>query len=197
MNNFTRNTKKENNNNFFQFLFKIQSRIFKKKKTGFTIIESLIAITILMISVTAPLTLSYDALMVAYLAEDQIIASYLAQDAIEYIRNKRDFNKLAGTTYMLDNIFGNCQVANTVGLGFIGIDDPGTIIERGCHLDTFSSVSGTTHSVYTGEKLYYHSLGGEYNYTAHGGIATKFSRQVRIGYINVNLTEAIVEVIIR
>jgi type II secretory pathway pseudopilin PulG len=62
--------------------------IFKRKKNkenegGFTLVEALISITILMISVAAPLNLASQGLVAADIAQRQIVAYYLAQDAQE------------------------------------------------------------------------------------------------------------------
>lgn len=60
------------------------------KNKGFTLIETLVAITILMISIVGPLTIAQKSLMAATLAKDQVIASFLAQEIIEKIKNNRD-----------------------------------------------------------------------------------------------------------
>ncbi len=57
---------------------------------GFTIIETLVAVTILMLAIVGPMTVSQKSLVSSIYAKDQIIASYLAQDAMEYLKNKRD-----------------------------------------------------------------------------------------------------------
>jgi prepilin-type N-terminal cleavage/methylation domain-containing protein len=64
-------------------------------KQGFTIIESLVAIFILVISLTGPMVFSQSGLRASFVSRDQITAFYLAQDAIEYIKNVRDNNVLA------------------------------------------------------------------------------------------------------
>lgn len=57
---------------------------------GFTILETLVAISILLLALTAPLVIVSQALRSSYFSRDQITAYYLAQEAIEYLRNKRD-----------------------------------------------------------------------------------------------------------
>lgn len=60
------------------------------KEAGFTILETLVAISILVIALTAPLAIVSQALKSSYFARDQVTAYYLAQEAIEFLRNKRD-----------------------------------------------------------------------------------------------------------
>lgn len=57
---------------------------------GFTLIETLIAITLLMLAVVEPMVLTAQSLRSAYYARDQITASNLAQEAIEAVRSVRD-----------------------------------------------------------------------------------------------------------
>ncbi len=69
---------------------------FQKRNIGFTLIETLVAISILTIALTGPLAIIAQALRSSYYSRDEITAYYLAQEAIEYIRNKRDANGLKG-----------------------------------------------------------------------------------------------------
>ncbi len=69
-------------------------------KKGFTIIETLVAVTILMLAIIGPMTVSQKSLVASIYAKDQIIASYLAQDVMEYLKNKRD-------TYLSTSSFQN------------------------------------------------------------------------------------------
>lgn len=61
-----------------------------KSYNGFTLIEALIAITILTFAVAGPLSTASRALVAAEIARDQVTASYLAQEGIEYVRAMRD-----------------------------------------------------------------------------------------------------------
>lgn len=69
----------------------INKRI-KNQESGFTIMETLVAIFILVLSITGPLVFSQTGLRTAFVSRDQMIAFYLAQDAIETIKNMRDQN---------------------------------------------------------------------------------------------------------
>ena len=63
---------------------------------GFTIIETLVAIAILALAITGPMTLAERGLVAARAAGQEVVAFYLAQEAFEIIKNVRDGNVLAG-----------------------------------------------------------------------------------------------------
>ena len=67
---------------------------------GFTLLEALVAISILMVAVVSPITIAQKGLSSASYSKNQMIASYLAQDAIEYIKNKRDENVINGNDWL-------------------------------------------------------------------------------------------------
>lgn len=72
----------------------------KKLNKGFTLIEALVAITILTIAIAGPITIASRGLISAMFARDQITAFYLAQEAVEFIRNKRDENNIKGNDWL-------------------------------------------------------------------------------------------------
>ncbi|PIR44669.1 MAG: hypothetical protein COV10_03540 [Candidatus Vogelbacteria bacterium CG10_big_fil_rev_8_21_14_0_10_51_16] len=59
---------------------------------GFTLLETLVAITVIIFAVTGPLTLAAKSLAQSQYARDQITAFYLAQEGLEIIRYHRDTN---------------------------------------------------------------------------------------------------------
>lgn len=75
-------------------MIKMSSFMKVRVQAGFTLIETMAAISLLMIAVIAPMSLTAQALQSAYYARDQIVASNLAQEALEQIRAVRDGNIL-------------------------------------------------------------------------------------------------------
>lgn len=64
----------------------VRVRFPKKTLRGFTLLETMVAIAILLIAVVAPISLIGDALHKLYYAKDEIIAINLAQEGIEVVR---------------------------------------------------------------------------------------------------------------
>ncbi len=58
-------------------------------KGGFTLVETLVAISVLMVAVASPLTIAQKSLSSALYAKDQTTAFFLAQDAVEYLKYVR------------------------------------------------------------------------------------------------------------
>lgn len=80
---------------------------YSQTNRGFTLIETFVAITILVTAIAGPLTIASKGLTSSYVARDQLTASFLAQEAIEYVRQKRDTNHLQGNPSWLSG-FENC-----------------------------------------------------------------------------------------
>lgn len=72
---------------------------------GFTLLETMIAITVLLIGVVGPISVIGGSLHHIYYVRDQITAINLAQEAIEVVRQKRDTNFLNGSAW--DTGFGS------------------------------------------------------------------------------------------
>ena len=69
-------------------------------KKGFTLVETLIAIFILLLAITGPLSVAYQSMTYVRFASDRAIATMLAQDAMEYIIAKKNFNIASGENWM-------------------------------------------------------------------------------------------------
>lgn len=156
-------------------------------KKGFTLIESMIAITVLLVAVVAPMSLAYEGVRAAKLAQDEIVAFYLAQEGIEVVRNMRDENKLIGNTQLSGDL-GACIV------------DPNISSDVGCYIDA-TLVSGGNFAVSScpaGGCPNIRKDDEKYTYrTTSSFETTKYNREIRTWYTASPLTkEAKVEVII-
>ncbi len=66
----------------------------RKQNKGFTLVEMLVAVSILSLSILAAFTSISNNIKTARFSEDKVVAYYLASEAIEYIRNVRDENAI-------------------------------------------------------------------------------------------------------
>lgn len=97
------------------------------KRSGFTLMETMVAIFIIMLAITGPMVFTQNSLRAAFLSRDQITAFFLAQDAIEYIKNIRD-------GHVVDIIkSGNAVPAGWLGNGNLSKD---CLSLEGCTVDT-------------------------------------------------------------
>ena len=91
-------------------------------QAGFTLIETLVAVSLLSVSIVAPMALTTQSLTAAYYARDQVTAFNLAQEGIEAIRAIRD-----------GQILQISQNANATGIDLFGpipVDQDFTIDSR-------------------------------------------------------------------
>jgi prepilin-type N-terminal cleavage/methylation domain-containing protein len=95
----------------------IQLKTKRSGRGGFTLIETLVAIAVLMISIAGPLVVASKGLTSALFARDQLMASYLAQETVELIKNTRDNNLAASQPWLtgITTFSGNtyCTSANS------------------------------------------------------------------------------------
>ncbi|MDB5266610.1 MAG: seg [Parcubacteria group bacterium] len=85
-----------------------------KKNLGFTLVESLVATTVLILAVTGAFSAAQTGITASTYARDQVIAFYLAQEGVEYIRNVRDTNALQSQPWL--NNLSLCVVDVNAGL---------------------------------------------------------------------------------
>ncbi len=136
------------------------------KKNGFTLVETLVAIAILMIAVAGPLTIANQAMTAALSARNAMIATYLAQDAMESIKNIKDNNVSLGLNFLNNLGSGTCtsgtvsQACQTPNAWTNGVFWSGVAISCGSN---------------TGCKLYTDSTHG-YSYNSVSTSLTAFTR---------------------
>jgi len=74
-------------------------RLTLNTQAGFSLIEALVAIAVLLLAIIGPFTIATKGLISANYARDQVTAFYLAQEATEIVRSKRDNNALEGEVW--------------------------------------------------------------------------------------------------
>ena len=90
------------------------------QRAGFTLVESMVAISILSMAITGPLLIAQKGIGSAIYAREQTTAFYLAQEAVEYVRNIRDSNRINNLDWLsgLGNCTaGTCSIDTTVLIG--------------------------------------------------------------------------------
>jgi len=85
----------------------------KENRKGFTLVETLIAISILLVGVSAAFSAAQSGLSSTIAVKDRITAIFLAQEAMEAVRNLKDSNLLLqnktldnNSPYWLDGLAG-------------------------------------------------------------------------------------------
>lgn len=78
-----------------------------KTVPAFTLLETLVAVAVLLMALLGPFSIAQQSLRSAYYARDQVTAYYLAQEGVEFVRAVRDENYLTGSGW-LDGIGAVC-----------------------------------------------------------------------------------------
>ncbi len=148
------------------------------KNHGFTLVETLIAISILVLAVTGAFSAAHSGMTSALYSKDQITAFYLAQEGMEQVRNIRDRNGISALNWMN----GIANAGNPSGTG-----DP---CEVGftCYADALNSATPLTRCSGACPNLRLNN-NGFYSYDS--GTETRFRRELRVSTINGN--EVVVE----
>lgn len=171
----------------------INRRPSKNTQSGFTIIETLVAIFILLISITGPLSFAQSGLRASFVARDQVVAFYLAQDAIETVKNIRDNNSLNGDEWLADLEAAGCVSTNAGGQ----LNKPceiQTVFENG-PTKTLDTCPGGSPGVC--DPMRYDTDDKEYRLSddmSTGTVPSKFSRTIYIHKLTDNEVQIIVYV---
>ena len=158
-----------------------------KRSGGFTLLEALVAISILMVAIAAPITIAQKGLSSAVYSKNQMIASYLAQDAIEYVINQRDKASI-NNNFNWENLW-NADWTGNLSTCLVSEDSP-----NGCQIDTIKNSIKITPNP---PDFLQEDNNKFYGY-ATGGTPTDFTRQIKIiKPYNENEDEALVSVIVK
>lgn len=146
-------------------------------------VETLVAVAILMISIAGPLTIAQKGLTASIYARDQVIASFLAQDAMEFIKNYRDNNIIAGYNNWLAYLYGSPLSDNVCNstTKLCTVDTTGDTIPSSVALNTNTPE----------RQILYNDGGG---YKTSGTRTSKFSRKYYMTNVTNSEATVVVEV---
>lgn len=171
-------------------------------QAGFTLVEALIAISILAIAIASPLSIAQKGLSTAVLSRDEMTASFLAQDGVEAVKNIRDDIALTDTS-------GDWINRSDIGLSNCICSDTDlncssfAVTANYCDIDTTqanlaapAAIIASTSASVNPLKIYRDVNGNflDFGLTASGGTNSKFSRYINIRKSTTNPNEAAVNV---
>lgn len=151
------------------------------KNKAFTIVETLVAIMILMVAISGPLTSAFRGLNAASAARDQMIATQLAQEGVEAFRNLVDSNIRSG---------------RAATQGFL-LNVNACYPNKRCRVNTFPNISVASQDLdYTLNPVFrlYKNPGNNYFVHTSGANATPFYRSAYLQSIRSDSADLIVEV---
>lgn len=154
---------------------------YTKTQAGFSLVETLVAISILLIVIVGPMTLSMRAAKSASFASEQVQAYFLAQEGIELAQKTRDDlllrNFLPPGPGYVNNPWGRFTNAAASGAYSICFQSSGC----GLYWGSASMVVATTSCGVAGNCLLHRTASGETRFThiATGNTPTLYTRTVR------------------
>jgi prepilin-type N-terminal cleavage/methylation domain-containing protein len=151
------------------------------KQSGFSLVETLVAITILLIVITGPLTLISNSARSTNFANDQVMAYFLAQEGLELTQAIRDDIMIPtfDTSYS-----GSPDAAWNEFIGGTGYSDCFTT--SGCGLDQETDLVGTV-NVYSCSgstnpcRLHLNTIArqrSKYTHVSSGNTPTRYTRVI-------------------
>ncbi|OGZ09952.1 MAG: hypothetical protein A3C14_04525 [Candidatus Lloydbacteria bacterium RIFCSPHIGHO2_02_FULL_50_18] len=129
---------------------------------GFTLIEALASITLLVMAISGPMVLSAQSLRVSREARLQLEATQLAEEGIEIVHSLRDDNSADGTPWMTD-ILSECS--NPAQPCIADITEHSGLSSTAWHHNALKSCASACASL---ASLYKHNVSGIYRQKTSG-----------------------------
>jgi prepilin-type N-terminal cleavage/methylation domain-containing protein len=158
-------------------------KFFKQKNRGFTIVETIVALFIFSISITAMMAVFSRGIQNISTVKTKLTATYLAQEGVEYIRNLRDNYIYFGGTNGWNNFITKISTCKTNSKGCYFNDqiDYGSPSPQAMISDLEISNCISLPQIFC-RPLFYHSDTGIFNYISPGVGVSSFDRKIKIDY---------------
>lgn len=149
---------------------------------GFTLVETLVAITVILTAIVGPLYAVQQSLNISRNAREQLVASSLAQEGVEYVRAMRDSNYLynianPGARTWLAGVDGTAGYPTTYA----------NCITGDCVVDIVRNTVSRTVAPMTLDASGFYGQGGS-------GTTTPYTRTVRLTAVAGSTTEMVLTV---
>jgi prepilin-type N-terminal cleavage/methylation domain-containing protein len=115
-------------------IFNFQPSPSSPRQRGYSLVEVLVAITVLMIALVGPLTIAHSGLKRSYFSKEQTMSIFLAQEATEAVVKLREDGALAAASFdtaavwsRVQALDGRCPVGGNVWCG-VTVADTGSVI---------------------------------------------------------------------
>ncbi len=158
---------------------------------AFTLVETLVAISIITIAITGPFQVVQSVLQSSYIARDELIATGLGQEGMEYVRAIRDGNAL----------YNNHHNGGRTWLQGLDTSSTPDCYTNACVVDVGQQTAQSCGAVTCAATLWplYLASNGLYNQGVGAGAAgtgtvTRFTRQIRLTSISATETRVTVTV---
>lgn len=151
------------------------------KQGGYSLVEVLVAITVLLIALVGPLTIAHSGLKRSSFSKEQTQAVFLAQEGIEAIVKIREDNALSAASYAnLAQVWGNmtamaarCPIGGATKCG-VAIQESGAVAQGNVY-----QCSGANCAI-----RYYDGARVPFRQGAGGGTATDYTRELTMTITN-------------
>lgn len=139
----------------------------KKSRSGFVLVEAIIALSVFLIGFTGLIVLLSDSIKLTRVAADDYTATYLAAEGVEVAKNLIDANHIQGRSWNCGFTSGSYELTygDTLPNG------------RNCNQPVFATACNPA------DFLYYGSGSNAYDYK-NSGTLTNFSRCVHLDLLN-------------
>jgi type II secretory pathway pseudopilin PulG len=155
-------------------IFKNLKKKINKNPKGFTLIEALVSIGLILVAVIGPLTLTMNAINTIIQNKNRVIASYLAEEIVENFRNYRDDFALTCSNIYIETDTDPDTSVVTISSAHCGYDTNGMIVPTNFIGSSDISATPNTNPRDISWKMFLESVFGTNDVLPNNGMEKEF-----------------------